>query len=327
MIFNIPANESHIAVGLSGGGDSMALTHMLCAWAAKNNKTIHALTVDHGLRDDSGDEARRVAEWVADFPCLVHTILKWDHIEKPAAAIMERARESRYDLMANYCRDHNIKALCIAHHADDQAETFFFRLAKGSGLDGLCAMAEWGMRDGINLYRPLLDMTHNELIKYCKNKQLQWVDDLSNEDKKYARPRLRAALSHEGLDAKRMVKTVERLQRAREALDWMVEKALENTVSSQRKLGYHDVREHDPSFRWDDIIVDYAVLKTMPPDIQIRVIQKMLMQCGGTLNGYPPKLERVEDIVATLKPSQSATLFGCVLSLAKDGKTLAVRRA
>ncbi len=304
--FNIPDDQKHIAVGLSGGGDSMALAHMICAWAVENNRHIHLLSLNHNLRDDAKIEASQIAAWVDDFPNSKHHILTWNFDEKPDTAVMERARNARYDLMTNYCNKHDIQTLCIAHHADDQLETFMFRLAKGSGLDGLTGMNEWSEINDVQIYRPLLQHTHQDLIDYCKTHHLSWIEDPSNKDEKYARPRLRKALEAEGFDTRRFAKTCERLSRAQNALDWMV----------------------------DDFITKYwgensnfQMLKSYPLDIQIRVLQKIIARVGDVKHSYPPKLERVEDIIATIKPSQSATLHGCVLSLSKDGNTLEIKRS
>ena len=171
-----------IAVGLSGGGDSMALTHMLCDWASRNDKIIHALHVDHDLRNESVDEAKQVGAWVENFPNIQFQILKWDH-DSPDTALMERARHARYDLMNDYCFQNKINILCIAHHADDQIETFFFRLAKGSGLDGLTGMKAWSdYNDNLKIHRPLLNQSHNDLIEYCRDHNLSWIEDPSNEN-------------------------------------------------------------------------------------------------------------------------------------------------
>tara|TARA_B100001750_G_C15506028_1_gene600387 strand:- start:1320 stop:2249 length:930 start_codon:yes stop_codon:yes gene_type:complete len=306
MEFEIPSEEKNIAVALSGGGDSMALAHMMCTWGSLNGRTIHLLTVNHNLRPDSAREAEWVRQCVINFPNSIHHILLWDFDVKPDMAIMEKAREARYDLMTAYCQHHNIKTLAIAHHANDQLETFLFRLAKGSGLDGLAGMEEWRTRDTIRLYRPLLQMGHDDLIEYCRHHNLEWIEDPTNINENYARPRLRQTLAQEGLDTKRFAKTLERLRRGRQALDDIAENVYND---AQLPNGYN----------WKKIT-------RQPLDIQIRVLQKLLIHYGGTTRPYPPKLERVEDIVTGLKAGQSATLYGCILSLSKDGNTLEIKR-
>ena len=73
--------------------------------------------------------------------------------------------------------------------------------------------------------------------------------------------------------------------------------------------------------------IDWNQLKKVPLDIQIRILQKAISENGQTTHSYPPKLERIEEIIATIKPSQSATLHGCLITLSKDAKTLEVLRA
>ncbi len=294
--------QKDIAVGLSGGGDSMALTHMMCVWAVENGKTIHVLHVDHGLRAESVDEAEQIQEWIKNFPNMQFEVLKWDH-DNPNTAIMEKARNARYELMADYCQTHNIQTLCIAHHADDQIETFFFRLAKGSGLEGLTGMKPWvNYNDHVKIHRPLLNLSHDDLIQYCRDNHLNWIEDPSNENENYARPRLRKSLQKEGFRTERFVKTLDRLSRAQDALDGIADQIWNNQN-----------------------VVNWVELKSHPIDIQIRVLQKMIAHVGQTSRDYPPKLERVEDIAYTIRPNRSATLHGCLITLSKDGEILHIK--
>src|SRR5690606_21458404 len=128
---------------------------------------IHALTVDHGLRAESAQEAKAVAAWVKDWPRIRHSVLNISALRGQSRR-MEQAREKRYEVMARYCADKKIGHLFLAHHLDDQAETFLFRLAKGSGLDGLAAMKpRQRYDDNLVLLRPLLDTPKAALIKIC----------------------------------------------------------------------------------------------------------------------------------------------------------------
>lgn len=307
MNFNIPENQKKIAVALSGGGDSMALAHMMCVWATDNNVHVHLLSVNHNLRKEAAQECADIANWVSNFPNATHHILTWEHDAKPDTAVMEKARMARYALMRDYCVKNNIQTLCVGHHGDDQMETFFFRLAKGSGLSGLTGMKEWSAFEDIQIYRPLLGRSHADLIQYCKNNNLQWIEDPSNENDDYARPRLRKALANEGFETSRFVKTLGRLSRAQDAIDWLVAKAIKKCVMDNK--------------------IAFDLLKTYPLDIQIRVLQNIIHAIGHTTGYYPPKLERVEDIIATILPSQSATLHGCLITCSKDGNTLEIKGA
>ncbi|PZP55351.1 MAG: tRNA lysidine(34) synthetase TilS, partial [Micavibrio aeruginosavorus] len=158
--------EKKLALALSGGGDSMALAYLLSGFCRKNKIELHLLTVDHGLREESAKEAKTIGKWVKIWPDVIHKILKWKG-DKPKTRIQEEARKARYELLSSYCTKHKIKYLFLAHHGDDQIETFLFRLAKGSGLDGLSVMPPMQDMKDIILVRPLLNATHEDMIEFC----------------------------------------------------------------------------------------------------------------------------------------------------------------
>ena len=111
-----------VAAAVSGGPDSMALGVLAHEWARARGGRVLALVVDHGLRPDSGVEARRVTGWLGDIG-IGHAVLSWDG-PKPAAEIQAAARAARYRLLVDHCRADGVLHLLIAHHRDDQAETF-----------------------------------------------------------------------------------------------------------------------------------------------------------------------------------------------------------
>lgn len=128
-----------VAAGVSGGADSLALLFQLDAFLRPQGRRVIALTVDHGLRPESRDEAEYVAKLAAERQ-IEHHILTWEG-KKPEKGIEEAARTARYGLLCGWCRDNGVGTLAVAHHLLDQAETFFMRLQRGSGLNGLCGMA------------------------------------------------------------------------------------------------------------------------------------------------------------------------------------------
>ncbi|MDN3720773.1 tRNA lysidine(34) synthetase TilS [Roseibium salinum] len=149
------------------------------------------LCVDHGLRPESAAEAEFVAGAAAEHG-LSCRILRWTG-EKPASNIQDEARRARYRLFADHMAQSGAEALVLAHHMDDQAETFLDRLTRGSGLSGLSAMAadEPHGPQGLRLLRPFLNLRKERLEASLRERGLSWCLDPSNQDPKYKRSRLR----------------------------------------------------------------------------------------------------------------------------------------
>lgn len=301
-----------VAVAVSGGPDSMALLHMLLSCGV----TCHALTLDHGLRAESADEARQVGGWLSGWDNVTHHIIKWRGT-KPQTGIMEAARDARYDHLCRWCRDHDIGQLFVAHHAGDQVETFLFRLAHGSGLDGLGGMADVTPHapTGIDLVRPLLGVGKDQILKYCERHAIPFVNDPSNRNTDYARPRLRAmmpALAEEGLTEDRLARTVERLRRARQALDYFTTRfiAAEATIGPQRST------------------INLPAMIDAPADLRVRAVRQLVQDMGA--RSYGPRLDRLEDLLDAMfaDPAQAKpfTLGGFIFALDRRRKAFVITR-
>jgi tRNA(Ile)-lysidine synthase len=296
------AGQSAVAVGVSGGPDSMALAWLLKDWAAAQDIFLHLITVDHGLRSESAAEARMVRDAVKDWPNTTHVILRWGG-DKPGARVLEEARTARYALMRDYCAAQNISYLFIAHHQDDQAETFLMRLAKGSGLDGLAGMKVEQDMASLVLVRPLLSVSKSELVAFCDQYDIPYVRDPTNDKTDYMRPRLRAAravLEEEGMSAKRLATTAMRLARARAALETYAGDAYTACVCSR-----------------SDVAISFHVsaLKKYPEDIVLRVLLRAMGDVRVSATSYPPRLEKVEGVAGMFMRDaleKTTTLGGCL---------------
>ncbi len=293
-------DAQRIAVAVSGGPDSMALCSMLSALYPDTE--IYALTVDHGLRTESSQEAQDVGDALSSLGNVAHHILTWEHDKKPDARIQERAREVRYGFMREFMAAHKIGFLFLGHHMDDQAETFLFRLAKGSGLDGLSGMPfKQDMGKGFVLCRPFLSFLKTEILEYCKNTSISCVEDPSNESEKFARVRLRKSkevLEGEGLSAKRLSVTAKRMERAREALELIAKKYLEDNVLESESSR----------------LVLKILLLDEPEEIVLRVLINAILILLPEL-GHSIRMEKLENLCADLmKPDvfRKRTLGGIV---------------
>lgn len=193
------AAGERIALAVSGGPDSMAM--LVLAHAAFPGQAV-AATVDHRLRSASADEAAMVARYCAAAG-IAHDVL---NIAVPPHAgdnIQSWARQERYALLQRWAVKAGAASLATAHHADDQAETFLMRAARGSGLPGLAAvrarrdidMDVAGRRQKLALVRPLLGWRHQELRAVATDGRVPFVDDPSNNDDRFDRTRFRRLLA------------------------------------------------------------------------------------------------------------------------------------
>jgi tRNA(Ile)-lysidine synthase len=183
------------AVAVSGGGDSLALMHLLARWARKSRKTAPVvLVVDHGLRPDSKKEAVGAARKARKLG-IEAVVLRWTG-PGGKGGIEAAAREGRYRLMGAWLKKRKLATLYVGHNQDDQAETFLLRLARGSGLDGLAAMrplAGYPHADfpELSLARPLLSIPRADLRTYLAALGEDWIEDPMNEDPRFDRVRMR----------------------------------------------------------------------------------------------------------------------------------------
>ncbi len=206
-----------VLLAVSGGPDSMALMLLVQSLPHTAAKDVAVATVDHGLRPESREEAEFVAETAAQLG-LSHTILSWQG-PKPATGQMAAARSARYRLLIEHANEIGARGLVTGHHAGDVVETFLMRLSRGSGLDGLAEMtrrrtiAAIGLRP-ITLIRPLLTQPKADLRVYVQSKGVIAIDDPSNENDAYERPRMRAlaaTLDDQGLASTAIATSAQRL--------------------------------------------------------------------------------------------------------------------
>lgn len=216
-----PSAEASLAVAVSGGPDSMAL---LALAAQARPGAVIAATVDHGLRASAAGECEMVARVCAELG-VPHATLVAD--APPAGASLQaQARALRYRLLTDWAIAAGATALATAHQADDQAETFLMRAARGAGLSGLAGVrAARRIEGGLLLVRPLLDWRRAELRAIVRRAGLPFVDDPANDDPRHDRTRFRRLLNeHEWLDAPHIARAAGHLAEAdaelRAIADW-----------------------------------------------------------------------------------------------------------
>jgi tRNA(Ile)-lysidine synthase len=262
-----------LLVGFSAGRDSVALATMLLEAGFSRFTLLH---LDHGLRDESGGDAA----WVANFATSrglnyriqrtdVASIAKADQI-----GIEEAGRNARYAFFADSAKALNANKVLVAHHADDQVETFLFRLLRGSGTAGLCGMSASSTRlvNGVSfdLLRPMLEIWRDEIDGWITEKRLDFREDSSNQDLRWTRNRIRHTLIPALEDVmRRPVKAA--IWRAAELL--RDDDALLNTLIPS------------PGDRHDQTL-EVAALRSAPAAIQRRLAMRWLREQGVSSVGF-----------------------------------------
>ncbi len=185
-------NNPLIAVAVSGGPDSIALLILLNEWCKLIKGEIIVLIVDHNLRFNSSYEANFVKK-IIEKKKIRSKILKVKK-NKIIKKSMGEARTNRYDLLTSFCRKNNILHLFVAHHYDDNLETYLNRKISGSDFEGLESIKQLSLINRTIINRPLLNFSKSDIIQFNLSNKLQFVKDPSNTNIKYTRPVIRKFL-------------------------------------------------------------------------------------------------------------------------------------
>ncbi len=275
----------HVALAVSGGADSTALMLAAARWRnlAPDRPRLTVLTVDHALRPESRQEVQLVRERAEalGFPCR---ILRREG-PRPHSGLQQVAREARYALLGAWCREHGA-ALATAHHLEDQAETFLMRLARGSGVDGLAAMAAETFLEGWNvpLLRPFLDIPRARLRATVRAAGLDWIEDPSNADVAYERVRMRRLLprlAEAGITPRDIATSCHRLHRAAEALEHWSASFLSGQLACHATHGWGEVPLHP--------------LLELPQEVRLRVLSALIRTFGHARHLRLAAVERLDD--------------------------------
>lgn len=186
-------SDTPLAVALSGGSDSLALLHLVSAWARLNGRPVIALTVDHGLQADSAAWATRCAAMAAERG-RPHRTLVWRG-DKPKTGLPAAARAARHALLAKAAREAGARVLLMGHTASDLGESAAMRAAGSTVPDARewAPSPAWPEGRDLFILRPLLTVLRGELQDWLAARGASWIDDPANLDLRYARARARIA--------------------------------------------------------------------------------------------------------------------------------------
>lgn len=276
-----------LLVAVSGGQDSLCLTQLLLDLQPKWHWELALAYCDHRWQEDSnnGNFVQDLARsW--NLPFYVKTAEQVDRTEAGA-------REWRYQALTAIAHQQGYSCVATGHTASDRAETLLYNLVRGSGMDGLQALA-WKrlLAPGIFLIRPLLEVTRRETAQFCQNRHLIYWQDPSNQNLKYARNRIRQELlpylcTHFNPQAERtLAQTAELLQAEVAYLETEAQKWLQSSLDSGKTA------------------LNRVYLRQAPLALQRRVIRHFLqlnLTCA-------PGFEQIEKVLSLLPaPNRSQT--------------------
>ncbi len=183
---------SVLLLAVSGGVDSVVLLDLMARLGEHFALKFQVLHLDHQIRTESRVDADFVAGICAErgIPCLVKTVDVPAFAKNRRLSLETAGREARREMLKCWAEEHGCVRIVLAHHRDDQAETFLQRLLRGSGKSGLQGMTEL---DGL-WWRPLLGFSRQQILEYAAQRKLDWVEDASNEDTSFLRNRIRHRL-------------------------------------------------------------------------------------------------------------------------------------
>ena len=182
---NIFSEGDIIVVGCSGGPDSMCLLNLLLN-VEKKIKIICA-NVDHNLREESSSESFFVESFCKKNNLIYEKVTIADSKNNNEALL----REKRYDFFDQLMNKYKSKYLLTAHHGDDLIETILMRIVRGSNLKGYSGFDYLAKKGKYTIIKPLIYTTKDEIIKYLKANNIDYVEDSSNLNDKYTRNRFR----------------------------------------------------------------------------------------------------------------------------------------
>ena len=180
--------NKNIGLAVSGGIDSMVMLDIFCKISREYNLRLYVLHYNHKWREKSHVDAELVKKY-----CKENKI-RFLYKENKGKIFKDEeiARNERYSFFEKCAKKFSLKAICTAHHRDDQLETVLFRLARGTGPNGLFPIKEVReLSGGIKIFRPLLDIWKKDISNYAVKNKISYTEDKTNLDVIYKRNLIR----------------------------------------------------------------------------------------------------------------------------------------
>ena len=262
--------HDRIVIGFSGGLDSSALLHAMATLKkvdeAFKNTPVLAIHVHHGLSENADQWFEHCERFCLNMN--VEFVGERVLLNKESGSLENAARNARYDVFGKHCITRDV--LLLAHHQDDQIETFMMRLMRGSGLTGLSSMQAVRPFSQAMILRPWLHVSRKQLESYVAEHNIEHIEDESNLDTKFDRnwwrqvllPKL--SLRYKQSDAS-IIKTINTLQQERQLLEDLLTPIYQSILDTTERYSNFATLKCD-------------VLSEQPTLVQVQLIRMWLQQ-------------------------------------------------
>ena len=261
-------NKKKYLVAVSGGPDSLALVALTKAYSQKKNCKFYYALVDHNIRINSRKEAENVKKLLKKNKIYLKILI---NKKKIIRNIQAEARNSRYEILLNYCKNKKINIILTAHNLEDQVETFLIRLSRGSGLKGLSGMKYLSkLERQVSLYRPLLDVKKDFLIKISKNIFGKYFKDPSNKNRKFLRTKIRKLkkpLEDSGIKYNQIFKSIQNLSSSKVTLESYLNKIFKDLIKKNKS----------------EVFINFQKYKALNDDTKIAILNNAIKQLKKTI--------------------------------------------
>ena len=298
-----------LLLAVSGGSDSLGMLHLICK--IRSSALLRVAFVDHGLRPNVDREWKLVSDECRRLDVVAERLRVDDCYETSSCGegIQQWARVRRYQLLTQSAKRFGCNIIVTGHTLDDQAETVLLRLLRGTGLDGLGAVAPVReISPDTKVIRPMLGMRRTELQQWLTDNQIDWVRDPSNENARFARVQARQLLPEMSKCNPRIQEHLSALsQEARALTQWLNETLLSD--------GDMERLRHRNGFR-----VSRSVFERVPVALHGRIVRQALYEVTGHLLRF--ERQHVEEVVTGLHATGRSRKFilpGNVQLWASDG--------
>jgi len=295
-------------VAVSGGPDSLALVALTKAYTFFSKTKFYYLLIDHNIRKNSNLEATKVKKLLKKKSINLNIFLNKKKIIKN---IQAEARNVRYNILTSFCKKNRVKVLLTAHNLEDQVETFFIRLSRGSGLKGLSSMKPLSrINSQVSLFRPLLDTKKKFLIKISKNIFGTYFKDPSNKSKKYLRTKVRnlkKPLENSGIKYEQIFRSIQNLSLSRKTLDGYLNNIFKELIHKTN----------------NEISINFNKYKNLSNDTKIALINESIKKIKK--NYYDLRSKKVDNLINSIdkRNFKKTSLGGCVFF--KKGENLCLK--